>query len=97
MRATASALLFGRIQPCLTRPFSSRTFTMPILPRALGSGMVKYSPLNHLPGFRLDADRKRASHFDRIGRRHLHCPIDCSNPLASKSKEEEEEEEERRV
>src|SRR5262249_21161567 len=49
MRARPSALLFGRIQVSLTRPFSSRTLTAPMLPPAWGSGMVKYSPLNHLP------------------------------------------------
>src|SRR5690349_25079479 len=49
MRARPSALLFGRIQVCLTRPCSSRTLTVPLLPPASGSGMVKYSPLNHLP------------------------------------------------
>src|SRR5262249_53680277 len=39
----------GRIQVSLTRPFSSRTLTVPMLPPAWGSGTVKYSPLNHLP------------------------------------------------
>src|SRR5262249_54877636 len=49
MRARPSALLFGRIQVSLTRPLSSRILTVPMLPPAWGSGMVKYSPLNHLP------------------------------------------------
>jgi hypothetical protein len=48
MRARPSALLFGRIQVSLTRPSSSRTLTVPMLPPAWGSGMVKYSPLNYL-------------------------------------------------
>src|SRR5262249_51359659 len=41
-------------------------------PTSMGSGMVKYSPLNHLPSSVLMQIGKRASHFDPLGHHHLH-------------------------